>query len=191
MPINFTQTDTVGVCALGQYCAVDVSTPEARREASDGGTPGITTVSPSVAASAVDDNEIQFDCPVAADVNWNAGTWTVRLNSTVSAMAITWDTVYICRVSSGCVSQATIGSAVGLGISLNVVGVKSATVSGTAQTPAVGDRVMVILGFDNSGTMAVAFSFIPDQNIDSPFTPPAGAGPAAGLRTLALTGVGI
>jgi len=85
-------------------------------------------------------------------------------------MNITWNSVYICRVNSGCANQATIGSSTSLGISLATTGVKSTTVSGAAQSPGAGDLVMIVFGFTNSAHGSQSFLYDVDQNNDSPFT---------------------
>jgi hypothetical protein len=171
MAINLTQTDTVGTCALDRYCAVDASTPEARRECTDGGTAGTSEVTLTLVKNSMADNRIQFECIIVAGTSWDGGTWTVRLNVTTANANIDWDTVVICRLNSSCANQETIGTTNNLAISCGTTGVKSTSVTGAAQSPGVGDKVMVILGFDNGDNMnAQAIGITPSEDIDSPFT---------------------
>lgn len=102
--------------------------------------------------------------------NWNAGTWTWRLNVCGADANVTISSVYICRVNSADVSQATIGSSTGLSISCGSVGVLSGTVTGLAQTPSAGDYVVVIFGMTNSSMSSAGPQILGDQTIDTPFT---------------------
>lgn len=111
-----------------------------------------------------------FKCVVGAGVSWDAGTWTTRINITTANMNITATAVYICRVDSSGNNQATIGSATGLSISFGSTGVKSQDVTGSGQTPSVGDVVWVVYELTNGAMSAQAFSHTPTQLIDSPFT---------------------
>lgn len=171
MAINYRQTDTNATCADGQYCLpVSTGTVDILKLASDGGTAGVTEATGSHFANASDQRDILFEIVPAAGTTWAAGNWTVRLNVTTANMNLTWDTVYICRVNSSCVSQATIASATGLAISCGTTGVKSTTVSGAVQTPGAGDKIVVLLEFDNGSMTTQTFGITPNQLIDSPFT---------------------
>jgi len=170
MAISYQETDTAADCGNGVYCkggTAQVSFFDS--EAILGGTAG-TAHSITIGATASDSEAINFDLVPAASVAWVSGTWTVRLNVTTANTNITWDSVWICRVSSGCVSQATIGSSSALGISFSTTGIKMATVSGSTQSPAASDKVILVFGFSNaSATMTQAFSITANQLIDSPF----------------------
>lgn len=102
--------------------------------------------------------------------NWNAGTWTWRLNVCGADVHITLSEVYICRVNSADVSQAIIGSSTGLSISCGSVGVLSGTVSGLAQTPSAGDYVVIIFVMTNSSMSSAGPQILGDQTINTPFT---------------------
>lgn len=151
MAMTFTQTDTAQVCALNNYCSTVGGTIEAGRQASVGGTAGSSNVTFSVAASATDDNEFSFECIVPADTTWGAGDWTVNIDFLVGNMDVTLESCFICRVNSSCANQATIGSATGLGQA--TTSDQSVVVSGAAQTPDAGDKVIITFGFSNANTM--------------------------------------
>lgn len=190
MPIIFTQTDNTMVCAAATFCSgASLNTDrDYLRQATQGGTAGSTAVTVTVNASAADLICGWYECIVPDGSTWAAGDWVVRLNVTTAQTTVSWDATYICRVNSGCTSQATIGSLTGQAISLSPTGVKSMTVTGSAQTPGAGDKVIIVLLFDNSNSCTRNVGLTPSENIDSPFI---AAGPVAGLRILALTGVGI
>ena len=152
MTMTFQQTDTTQVCALSNYCSSVGGTIEAGRQASVGGTAGSTEQTFSCAASQADDNEFSFECIVPAGSTWGSGDWTINVNFSTGNMDATWASCFICRVNSSCVNQATIGSATGLGISTSA-GAQSTVISGAAQTPSAGDKVIITLGFSNSNTM--------------------------------------
>jgi hypothetical protein len=83
-------------------------------------------------------------------------------------MNLTLSSVFICRVNSADVNQATIGSATGLGISLGTTGVKTVNVTGTAQTPNVGDYINIVMVYTNGAMTSQSFQFQPTQLIDTP-----------------------
>jgi hypothetical protein len=171
--INYTQTDsTSGVCLGSSFCSLVAADGSGGMIAADGGTPGTGTTSVQKTSSqdeTAGDSHSYTIIP-AAGTSWDGGTWTVRVNVTTANMNLSITAIYICRVDSGCANQATIGSATGLSISLSSTGVKSQTVTGSAQTPGVGDKVVVLIGIANGAMSTQSVVFTNDQNIDSPFT---------------------
>lgn len=171
MPLDFQQTDDAPICPVNPYCSGLTANAQGMSFLSlDGGTPGVTQKTITVDFLASNRRAIYIGCTVDAGVSWSAGTWVVRFNLTASDMNCTWQSVHICRVNSGCTNQASIGSASSLGISLGSTGVKSTNVTGTAQVPAAGDRIMIICGVSNSadhGNQTIGIT--PDQIITAPF----------------------
>ena len=125
MALNFQQTDTNGSLTNQAYCSVGGGFT-GNKIASVGGTVGSVDVVLSLSSSQTG-LAITFDLTVGSNVSWAAGTWTVRFNITTANMNLTCTSIYICRISSGNVNQATIGSATGLSISLGTTGVKTQT----------------------------------------------------------------
>lgn len=169
MAINFTQTDTF-TADTNTYCSGRTIRNNSMNDATDGGSAGSTPISTSCFAS---DSLVvcnKFKCVVASGLTWASGTWTWRINITTANMNLTLEEVYICRVNSSDVNQATIGSVTALAVSLGSTGVKSGTISGSAQTPSVGDYVSVVFVYSNGAMSAQTFQYTPNQNIDSPFT---------------------
>lgn len=179
MAINYTQTDgTTGRCnSNAGYCSGFSTTQSAGtgRVCSDGGTAGTGAVSTTTGA-ATRAIGAYFTIIPDSGTTGNSGTWTVRLNVTTANMNLTLLEVWICRVNSSCVNQETIGSTTGLTTSLGTTGVKSINVTGSAVTLAADDKVVVGFYVDNTAMSSQAFSFTPDQNIDSPFTTGGGGG---------------
>lgn len=174
MAVIFTQTDATATCGQTAYCsAMPVGSPNNNnRRCTPGGTPGVTPASIQVNASDADHIYIWFELIVQDGSAWNAGNWTVRLDVSTANAAISWDQVDICRINSSCVSQASIGVQGGV-VSMAGTGVKTfATITGSAQAPNNGDKVMVLLTFSNIAGVGSNLSFLPDVNIDSPFDPP-------------------
>lgn len=172
MAASFQQTDTAQACALNNYCSSVGGTIEAGRQASVGGTAGSSEVTFTVASSQADDNEFSFEVVVPAGYTWGAGNWTVNVNFTTGNSDATWESCFICRVNSSCVNQATIGSSTGLGIATKS-GAQSTIISGSAQTPGAGDKVIITLGFSNASTMfARTVGITPSTTIESPLSAP-------------------
>lgn len=174
MAISFQQTDTNSACTIiaSSYCSTFIiggQLPK-NKQATVGGTPGVASNTQNVDPSAVDLDQMSFECVVPNGYDGSAGNWTVRLNVTTANANITWDGVTICRMNSACVSQGTIVASVTLGISLASTGVKSTTKTGLFQSFAGGDKVIVILAFSNAAGTTQSFAFTPDQLIDSPYS---------------------
>ena len=182
MPLIFVQSDAVGPCAaLSTHCAVGTaSSSRVARQCTVGGTPGVTQNTPTLEAAAVDFRQIWYECEVPAGTYWEAGDWTIRMNVTTANADVQWKSAHICRISSGCINQATIGSNTAVNITLNTTGVKTVVISGSAQAPAPGDKVMILLGFtDLTSKGTETWGLTPNQNIDSPLKAvldPVGAG---------------
>src|SRR5688572_15417660 len=136
MAISYTQTNTAMACAEQAYCTGTVNTTSTllRKQAQAGGTPGTVETTLLMAGSATARRGVHWEIVPAAGVSWDAGTWTIRFNVTTANMNVVISAIYLCRVSSGCVNQATIGSATGLALSMGTVGVVSQNISGAAQT---------------------------------------------------------
>lgn len=168
------QTGGAGACAAAQRCStLTVNGVNAVHEILEGGTPGTAETNLAFPGSGADRIAVFFDGIPDADIDWDGGDWIIRLNVTTTIMNITWETVTICRLNSGCTNQASIlADVTGLGISLNSAGVKSTTQTGGAQTPSANDKFIVILGYSNSFAMSQSFGYTPDQNITTPFSRP-------------------
>lgn len=179
MATSFQETDTAVTTALAAFCsALSLSTGTTdAQDASVGGAAG-TSHSFSVQKSGARAIAVGFELPVASGSTWAAGTWTVRLNITTANSALTLEDIFICRVNSSGVSQATIGSLSSIAASLGATGVISKSITGAAQTPSAGDKVYIVFSFTNSNSMTTqSAAFTADQLIDSPFT---GVSPISG-----------
>jgi hypothetical protein len=107
----------------------------------------------------------------AAQAPWPAGTWVVRLNVlSPGTSGSTWDSVYICRVDTGCNNQSTIASATGLAIDIHQPGGYSVTLQGAADAGASAtDSFYIAYGFLNHGPPNQNLTIKLDQPIDTPF----------------------
>ena len=165
MSITFQQNDTAQACALNNYCSTVGGTIEEGRQAESGASGGVTGADVSVAASQTDDTEFSFECIFPNGTTDGAGDWTVDVNFTAGHMDATWESCFICRVNSSCVNQEEIGSATGLG-KTTTGGQQNVVISGSAVTLANGDKVIVVLGFSNSGShSAKTVTILPDATI--------------------------
>jgi hypothetical protein len=180
--LAFTQTDSQvancnTVAELGGDCTGHtggVSTSD--RQCLVGGTAGVNGVTDSVNTQSTG-VAIFMGCVPAAGINWNAGTWTVRFNITSSNMFLTVIEIYICRQSSACTFVENLGSATGLSIGIGSTGVISQTVSTSAPSEVnTGDIVSICVVFQNTTMSDHSFTWLPNQNIDSPFTEEVPAG---------------
>ena len=173
MAINYTQTDNAATHDV-QACSNDggVGNLTAAKEMSNGGTAGTVEETARMASGDVNQRCIMIETPAVGFTDWASGNYTVRLNVT-TAGALTWTKCFVCRVNSSGVNQATIGSDQAVGISMNSAGIKTVTISGAAQTAADTDRVYIVCVFDGPGGHGnTQFGWTPNQNIDTPITPP-------------------
>jgi hypothetical protein len=167
MSMDFQQTDDAAACAAAARCSgagVNGDT-DFNKAATVGGSAGVSEVTVTVDVSAADLACAWVECIVPAGATWGAGNWTVRLNVATGNHQITLDAIYICRVNSSCTSQATIGSLTAINANLASAGVQTHTVSGSAQSPSAGDKVIIIFLFDNAQAMTQDIGLTPDQII--------------------------
>ena len=171
MKINFNQTGNNTACAINTYCsAKSVSTgTTVALQAWYQAVLNTTTHGVIIGASETNVISVMWECiMVLPNISWNAGNWTVNLDVNVANANVTWVGLDICRISSGCVSQASIATQ-SLSINLGTTGVKSTTVTGVAQNPSAGDKVVVLLSFTNSAATLQSWTVNSDQPIVSPF----------------------
>jgi hypothetical protein len=167
--MDFQQTDAnANASAIAALCSgASLNTDTGSSLATVGGTTGSTPRTTTMDANATNLAAVWFEITVPDGTTWGAGDWTINLNISTGNMAVVWDAVYICRVNSSYVSQATIGSSTGLAKNLAATGVQTATVSGSSQTPSAGDKAVVVLLFNNSVMGGSAFGWTPDQLISA------------------------
>ncbi len=173
MAISYVQTDTSAPAGTIAACSGKAVQNAFARLATVGGSAGSTQVLP---IPRVDRVSAMVEIVPASGVTWAAGEWTVPFNCTQANANVTLDGVYICRLNSSDVSQATIGSTTSIGTVLSSTGVTNVSVTGSAQTPSVGDKVYILYGFLTTGSPE-AVGWTPDQTIVSPFTVPAADDP--------------
>ena len=200
MAIIFVQKDTAATCTEAAFCSGLGASPgwtAIEQFASQGGAAGSTEdlTGNQSNPDATIYREVYYDIQIPSGMfgeTGDSGDWTVRVNHTTGASDIDLDEIHICRVNSSCASQETLGSSTGIAFATDG-GVFSGTVSQASGTSITADdRVMIVIAYQSNGAHGnAAFGVTPDQNIDCPWTVPAGAGPVAGLRTLALSGVGV
>ncbi len=170
---SYVQNDTAQVCALNNYCSTSGGTIEAGRQAEQGVSAGSSEVTFTASAGQTDDNEFSFEVIIAEDSTSDADTASIPINFTTGAMTATLESIFICRVSSGCVNQETIGSSTGIGFATND-GLTTQNVTCSAVTFASGDKVIITLGFSETGGHSdQTVGITPDQTMSLPFIAPA------------------
>jgi hypothetical protein len=170
--ISLQQTDTAAIDGAVVACSgAGAGTTTDNKQATQGGTPGVSSPTISLAGNQTNNRGIHFESAAnePGQTSWPAGNWVVRLNVTTANANITWTGTYICKVNSSGQSLATVGSLTGQSLGLGSTGVQSMTVSGSAQTANATDRIYIILIFSNSQTSFQSFNYRPNQLIDTPF----------------------
>jgi hypothetical protein len=168
--VAFQQTDTADSAPRAAYCSgLSVNTDSTGRQASYQGTPGTGTYGVQLPANAKNLDAYWNQILIPAGVSWNAGTWTINIDVKQGATGVSLSSAYLCRVSSSNVNEAMIGSATGLNIDMSTTGVKTFTIAGSAQTPAAGDFVELVVGLSNSTSTTENLYWLPNQLIGSPF----------------------
>lgn len=105
--------------------------------------------------------------------SWPAGDWVVPINVTVKNNFMYLEEVHICRVgtdgANNCASKGSVGSQTGLGMQLNSTGVKTITISGSAQTADAGDRIYIVCVLRNAhNSQSQAIQVKADQVVTTP-----------------------
>lgn len=187
MSTTYQQNDTAQACTLANYCAPGgVGVVNTGRQAETGATAGTSEASFTVTKDVLDQNRFSFECILETGTTGDSGTWTVRIDFSSGHMDVRWRSCFICRVSSGCVNQESIGNAQNLSKPTND-GTQFTDVTGSAVTLAAGDKVIIVLRFDNTNTMFDrTIGITPSLVIDSPFTV---GGPIQ--QTIAATAIGV
>jgi len=146
------------------------------------GTPGSTVNTVTVDAFARDLYAVSFDIPVPNFTLWLGGVWTVRLRIFLANPSVLWNRTYLYRLNSAGANQGLMGSLLRVPQHLTTPGTKQMLVPCEAQPlRSYGDRVLVVLTFCNVGTLPPvnltinsnvpqAFSFIPSELLDAPFS---------------------
>lgn len=168
---SYQETDTAAVDGAKQMCSpTGTGTGPQAFQGSQGGSAG-SAAHTATLNGAISASEIMWESPSGDPNNtsWPAGNWVVRLNVTSANANLQWDACYICRCNSSGVSQGTVGSLTGQGISLGTTGVKSMTVSGSAQSAAATDRWYIVLVLKSTSAGIQSCAFHSDQLIDTPF----------------------
>lgn len=173
MAVDYNQTATgagagnIAACSTG----TNIGTQSKNSLCTEGGSAGgAVTVGGSQLDIGTGRACVYMEIVPPSDTGWASGNWTVRLNVTTANSLVTWTDTYICRLNSSNVSQATIGSLTGQSISLGSTGVKTMTVSGSAQTPNAGDKVYIVIIVSVVTTNNQSFGITWNQAVSSPFT---------------------
>ena len=186
----FTQTSAPTVCGRLVGCSGAALANQPRdRECVEGGTPdgaaGSSLTSNTTGQAAV---MLQLEGILAA--SWEAGDWVVRFNLTTANSLITLQEIHVCRFNSSCVNQGSVGSLTGIGEGWGSTGVKTHTITGSADVGGVFDNAYIIAVFDAGGVHGnQAFSITYDQDIDSPLLLLPEGEILAATQTSELTGI--
>ena len=182
MPIIFVQEDTARTCANGAYCSglnADVGLMEIT--AVEGGSAGsVEDGSGNFTNSDATIYRVGYiDIPIPSGMVGEvgaSGTWTVRLNHTTNNANIDIEEIHICLIAaSGCANRETIGSLTAIARASNESQPMSFSVTQGSDTSTInsGDRVMIVIGYQNNGAHGNnAVGLTPSVNIDCPWTVP-------------------
>ena len=198
MPITLVQTDIAASCAAAACGNAALNGATSAKEAKAGGTAGTTAVSLTQDGANGVRSTIFFqsasDEPNSA--NWEAGSWTCRLEVTTANMNLGWgavggssaDAVGIGSMTPGCVCTDVWDQSLN-GVDLGTTGVKTRTFTtvGNSNRSAT-DRIWIVYGIHNETSKTQAWAYKPSQNIDTPVNQgasaiPPGLGPGLSEQT--------
>ena len=173
MSITLQETDTAaldGLIAAGTGVAVNPA--GAAFTATSGGTPGSTTHNVNNNLTSGEQVYLGFESASGEPgfSSWQAGTYTVSLDVTTGANNMTWSRLYVVRLNSSGVAQATVGSITGQSVSLSTTGTKTLSVSGSSQTAGATDRLYFVLVFNCSTASKRILGFKCDLTITTPLS---------------------
>ena len=177
MAIDYQQEATAMVCTAAAFCSgATLNAVTEGKQAVESGTPGIAGGNNTQDLNAT---RAAFFWEVLADVadTWAAGDWTVRVNFATGNTDCTLEEIHICRVNSSCVSQETLGSATGLGLSTSAGQQDVVVNQGAAASPNAGDKIIVVVVLANAATMGnQKVQLTHNQLISSPYVAAGGGG---------------
>lgn len=170
MSYIFNQTGLNAGCGAISACtSFTVSTGPLAKKATDGGAVGSeVTLSLFASNGEFEFVSIVFEIiPGSSFTVWNAGTYTVNINITGENTGNYLESVYICRVDSGCSSLSAIGSSTGNAIECSL-GVKTISLSGSEiANPSSTDKIYIIVTTSGSGGN---LKITPNQQIITPLS---------------------
>jgi len=179
--IQLQQTDTASTHAAAAMCSgATLGSVTAARKATAGGAAGSTSTTVTIGGLSINRACVFFESAVNEpnQTSWASGNYVIRLNISVAAGALgQWIETWVCRCNSAGTNQATVGSLTGQTTDISTTGVKTHTVSGSAQTANASDQVYFVLVFNrNAAKGGSSFQFTPDQLIDTPLVSAGGGG---------------
>ncbi len=185
----YEQVDQAAIDGSIAACSgLGAATAEYNREVEESGALGSGT-NVITTSDAGGERAIHFESEANEPnaTTWPAGFYTTRINVTTGNSNLDWETVHVCRVNSGGMSQATITSDSSLGISLTA-GVKFASLSPLfASGAAATDRFYIVGGIIRSGGHGDQSATITnDQLLDTPFDAVVASGGGTGGKGLAM-----
>lgn len=135
----------------------------------EGGTPGVTPRTITVAGSATE-AAIFMESGAVGQMLWNAGVWNVSLNVTTANALVSLEAIHICRVNSSGVSQATVASRTAMSRPLSSTGVQSIPIpQANDHTGAdATDRIYVVVTLMNSDAGSQAIAITPNGFVNTP-----------------------
>ena len=166
---SYIQNDTAQVCALNNYCNPSGGTIEAGRQAEQGVSAGASEVTFTVASGQANDMEFSFEVIIPSGSVSEADTAAIPINFTTGSMTAELGTIYLCRVSSGCVNQETIGNLTSIGYATSN-GLNTFNVTCSSVTFSAGDKVIITMSFTETGGHSnQTVGITPDQTMSLPF----------------------
>jgi hypothetical protein len=169
--VTLTQTDSAATHGQSVACSGAALTADVGNSiaAPDGGTAGVGTRTITVGIGATEAAIFMESGPIVVQI-WPAGVWSVPLDITAGNADISLDEVYVCRVNSAGVSQATIASRTGISRALTSTGVITVDLfQENDETASATDRVYIVFVLTNADAGATqAITITPGQTILTP-----------------------
>jgi hypothetical protein len=148
------------------------------KEATDGGTAGITQVGPNLGVRELLRAVLMFqsDSDEPGETTWDSGDYVVRVNITQARAGLEWRETYICERTTGG-SFNTVASLTGQTTDCSTTGTKTHTVNRATDYSAASSSTLYIVCvfFMTLPHGTTNFGVTPDQNINTPIDIAAGA----------------
>lgn len=145
---TFTESNSTGI-AQAATCGGVTTASQTFVLVQSGAATG-TIASGSIAAGA----SISYTFTTAASdpgvTSWAAGNWVTGVNVSTGGSGVQWTTTCVLQLNSGGTLVNTVGSLTGQTTDLGSTGLKTHTVSGSAETPTATDRIQVVTVFKNT-----------------------------------------
>jgi hypothetical protein len=169
---TYTESNTAGV-AQAHTCGSTTTSTQDLVLTRSGATTG-TIATGNIAAGTSESWTFTGAASDPGLTSWDAGNWVTGINVSSADANVQWTDTCVFELNSGGTYVATVGTLNGQTTAMSTTGLKTHTVSGSAESPTATDRIQVVIVLlDNEahGVGAISFTIGTSGNGETVATP--------------------